>query len=65
MGGITTHVLDTSRGRPADGVAVVLEIRDAGGAWGRVGQGRTDADGRLKNLLPDGASLAEGAYRLT
>lgn len=64
MSAITTHILDTSRGRPASGVAVVLEVQaDAG--WEILGQGRTDADGRMKDLLPAGFSLRAGVYRLT
>lgn len=64
MGAITTHVLDTSRGRPAEGVPVRLEARDGVGAWSLVGSGRTDADGRLKTLTEDFALVA-GVYRLT
>ena len=64
MGGITTHVLDTARGRPAAGVPVTLELKDAGG-WRGVGRGATDADGRLRDLLPEGYELKEGDYRLT
>ena len=50
MAGITTHVLDTSVGRPAEGVPVVLEQLDGDG-WTEVGSGSTDADGRLPDLL--------------
>ena len=64
MSGITTHVLDTARGRPAAGVAVVLERR-AGDGWRHVGRGTTDGDGRLRTLVPAGAALEPGAYRLT
>ena len=64
MSAITTHILDTSRGRPAGGVRVVLEIRGFED-WEILGQGRTDDDGRLKDLLPDTADLRAGAYRLT
>ncbi|MCA1567431.1 MAG: hydroxyisourate hydrolase [Acidobacteria bacterium] len=64
MSAITTHVLDTSRGRPAGGVRVVLEVREDEG-WKILGRGETDADGRLKNLLPEGFDLKAGAYRLT
>jgi 5-hydroxyisourate hydrolase len=64
MSAITTHVLDTAAGRPAAGVAVVLE-RHAGGAWRKLGAGSTDADGRLRDLLPAGAGLEAGTYRLT
>jgi 5-hydroxyisourate hydrolase len=64
MSAITTHILDTSRGRPAGGVRVVLEVQ-AGEGWQLLGQGRTDADGRLKNLLPADFDLRAGVYRLT
>ncbi|MBD0327680.1 MAG: hydroxyisourate hydrolase, partial [Pyrinomonadaceae bacterium] len=52
MSAITTHILDTSRGKPASGVPVVLEY-DEGGNWKELGRGETDADGRLKDLLPE------------
>jgi 5-hydroxyisourate hydrolase len=62
MSGISTHVLDTSRGRPASGVGVVLEAADAGG-WRELARGATDTDGRIAALLPGGAPAA-GDYRL-
>lgn len=65
MSGITTHVLDTARGRPAGGVPVTLEVRAEGGGWRELGRGATDDDGRLKTLLPPGHALSEGVYRLT
>ena len=65
MGAITTHVLDTSRGRPADGVAVRLDLLDEAVGFQPVGQGVTDADGRARGLVPEGAPLAAGDYRLT
>lgn len=61
--GISTHVLDTSRGRPAAGVAVALERRD-GEAWTTLGRGATDADGRQRTLLSEGAVVAAGTHRL-
>ncbi|HYN08992.1 MAG TPA: hydroxyisourate hydrolase [Vicinamibacterales bacterium] len=65
MSAITTHVLDTARGRPAAGVAVVLEHRDAGRQeWKLIGRGETDADGRLGSLLSDQTPLEPGQYRL-
>jgi 5-hydroxyisourate hydrolase len=54
---ITTHVLDTARGRPAAGVSIALESA----AGERVGAGVTDADGRLRDL----GSVEPGHYRLT
>jgi 5-hydroxyisourate hydrolase len=64
MSGITTHVLDTSLGRPASGVSVRLERRE-GSAWAELARGATDADGRCKNLLPDGTGLQPSVYRLS
>jgi 5-hydroxyisourate hydrolase len=65
MSGITTHVLDTARGRPAEGVSVILETRVAGGNWHTLGRGITDADGRVRDILPPAHVLNEGSYRLT
>jgi 5-hydroxyisourate hydrolase len=57
---ITTHVLDLAVGRPAAGVAVALEQRDGDG-WQTLASGRTNGDGRLRDL---GAVPAAGRYRL-
>ena len=65
MSAITTHVLDLSDGRPAAGMAVVLERRAAGGEWIAVSERRTDADGRVRDLCPSAAPAAAGVYRLT
>jgi 5-hydroxyisourate hydrolase len=62
MSGISTHVLDTSRGRPAVGVVVILEAAGTDG-WRELARGVTDADGRIAALLPGGAPTA-GEYRL-
>ena len=65
MSAITTHVLDTARGRPASGVPVTLEAAETGGGWRTLGRGLTDADGRLRELLPPGRALTAGVFRLT
>ncbi|MGH9698282.1 MAG: hydroxyisourate hydrolase [Candidatus Acidiferrales bacterium] len=64
MSEITTHVLDTSLGRPAAGIAVILEIEKPGGHWKELSRGATDGEGRLRHLLAPG-SLVTGIYRLT
>jgi 5-hydroxyisourate hydrolase len=61
---VTTHVLDIAAGRPAAGVAVALEMRDASGDWSRLGQGVTDQDGRLAGLVPASRRLEAGVHRL-
>ncbi|MFE6717961.1 hydroxyisourate hydrolase [Streptomyces albidoflavus] len=48
---VSTHILDTSIGRPAAGVRVTLSARTGAGApWAELGASRTDADGRCKDL---------------
>jgi 5-hydroxyisourate hydrolase len=63
MSEITTHVLDTSLGRPAAGVPVTLDAREGAAGWKQLARGVTDADGRLRNLAPQ--PLPAGIYRLT
>lgn len=52
---LSTHVLDTMSGRPAQGLKVMLWSADA-----LLAEGETDADGRLR-AFPE---LAPGAYTL-
>ncbi len=63
MSGITTHVLDTSLGKPAAGVAVVLSMVE-GQALHELGRAETDADGRVRQF-PTAAPLAAGVYQLS
>ena len=65
MSGITTHVLDTAKGRAASDVRVLLEFRGDAGDWESIGRGSTDGDGRIRTLVPEGKPLAPGIYRLT
>ncbi|QXE34065.1 hydroxyisourate hydrolase [Streptomyces sp. GMY02] len=56
---VSTHILDTSVGRPAADVAVSLAARTGpDAAWQALGDSRTDADGRCKDLpaLPEGTA---------
>jgi 5-hydroxyisourate hydrolase len=62
---ITTHVLDTTRGRPATGVAVVLERHVRGDEWRTLGYGETDNDGRLTTLVSSETPVTPGVYRLS
>jgi 5-hydroxyisourate hydrolase len=56
---LSTHVLDATTGRPAEGVAVSVE-EQVDGQWRTTAEGRTDADGRIGALGDPG----EGAHRL-
>ena len=63
---ITTHVLDTSRGCPASGGVVTLEMQNSSTAgWKKLAIGTTNADGRIADLLPEEFKLQKGEYRLT
>ncbi|HEX8465201.1 MAG TPA: hydroxyisourate hydrolase [Abditibacterium sp.] len=62
MSGLTTHILDTSRGVPAAGVAVRLEVRVAQD-WHSLTEVSTDADGRAR-LVASNTDLQPGDYRL-
>ncbi|MGC0418728.1 hydroxyisourate hydrolase [Embleya sp. AB8] len=57
---ISTHVLDTSEGRPAAGVPVELARRTADGSWLVLGSSATNTDGRCPDLPPLGVDSAAG-----
>jgi 5-hydroxyisourate hydrolase len=59
---ISTHVLDTERGAPAEGIRVTLYRLDVGAAPIRMTQALTDSDGRIRDLLE--RPLVAGDYRL-
>ena len=56
---LSTHVLDTARGRPAAGIPVIVSAEGPGG-WTELGRATTDADGRIATLVPAGAPAAPG-----
>ena len=59
---ISTHVLDTSEGHPAVGVAVRLEM-PTGKGWTTIASGVTDREGRIANLT-EGKDHGAGTFRL-
>lgn len=64
MSQITTHILDTSLGKPAAGVPVRLEKPIGDDRWETVSHGMTNGDGRVPDLLPTNDPVAPGTYRL-
>jgi 5-hydroxyisourate hydrolase len=64
-GTISTHVLDTARGKPASGVPVRLDWQETPERWRLLSSATTDQGGRCSQLLPEGESLREGKYRLS
>jgi 5-hydroxyisourate hydrolase len=63
MSQITTHILDTTLGKPAQGVSISLH-HQIGHDWAKLAVGRTNADGRIPDLLNRETLLPEGVYKL-
>jgi len=63
MSQITTHVLDTAIGKPAQGIDLTLSRLD-GDSWELLGGGTTNSDGRVADLLPDDVTLEAGRYKV-
>ena len=61
-GALTTHVLDTAAGRPAEGVP--MELLEVGGGGAPLASSVTNADGRTPSPLLSGAPLRIGVYEL-
>ena len=61
---LTTHVLDTARGRPAAGVRIDLSSIDADGRAHLLTTATTNADGRTEAPLLEGDALAPGRYEI-
>ena len=59
MNGISTHILDTTIGRPAGGVMVQLFFEGR-----ELGASVTNEDGRIQALLPLGVPLSAGVYKI-
>lgn len=63
MSAITTHILDTSVGKPAANVAIKLEFLEQGD-WKEIGGGQTNDDGRVKDLINPDFTFSAGTYRI-
>ena len=60
MSGISTHILDTANGKPAQGITVRLYNDNSQLLSTR----QTNADGRIPSMLPPGTGFFAGTYRL-
>jgi 5-hydroxyisourate hydrolase len=63
MSQITTHILDTTHGRPATGVSIILYQGD-NDQWTAIAKGITNEDGRIADLLKTGVVLPKGIYKI-
>ena len=59
MSQITTHILDTSIGTPAEGVNIRLQKSGK-----LIAEGITNSDGRIGDLLPKNKILEAGDYEM-
>ena len=64
MSTISTHILDVSRGAPAGGVAVHLDMQNTNESWTELSHAWTDDDGRVKPFFLVQEALLGGTYRL-
>jgi 5-hydroxyisourate hydrolase len=63
MSQITTHILDTTQGKPAVGVNIVL-YRQQKVEWVEIASGSTNKDGRISDLLNKEQMLQPGIYKM-
>ena len=63
MGKLTTHVLDTARGKPAAGVKIML-YRVTGNSHKKIAETVTNADGRTDAPMLEGKAFTAGSYEL-
>ena len=64
MAGLTTHVLDTARGRPAAGLRIDLSVIEADGSARLIRTVTTNEDGRCDAPLLAASELAVARYEL-
>ena len=64
MSRITTHILDTSAGRPAEGIEAELFVLSNIGKWEHLSSGQSDRDGRIKDLLTEEIKIQNGIYKM-
>ena len=64
MSQITTHVLDTSKGMPAEGIKISLQKPINDNLWEDITSGITNNDGRIPSFLNENQVLKPGIYRM-
>ena len=63
MSHVTTHVLDTAKGKPAEGVKIIL-YQQHRNDWVPIANGITNKDGRIADLLKEDQRLPAGIYKM-
>ncbi len=63
MSQITSHVLDTTKGIPAEGIRAML-YKGGNDEWALITSNTTNADGRIPKLLPTDEPVEKGIYKM-
>lgn len=63
MTNITTHILDTTKGKPAEGVTIIL-YGGENDEWTELARGKTNIDGRITDLVNKDDLLQYGIYKM-
>ncbi len=63
MSQITTHILDTTKGKPALGVIIIL-YQGGNDEWKELARSVTNSDGRIPDLLGDNVVPEKGIYKM-
>jgi 5-hydroxyisourate hydrolase len=63
MSQVTTHVLNTTSGKPAAGITIIL-YHGGNDLWTEITRGITNNDGRISDLLEKGKLLEPGIYKM-
>ena len=63
MSQLTTHILDTTKGRPASGITIIL-YRGENDEWTEIARGVTNTDGRIADLLSKNERLQHCIYKI-
>jgi 5-hydroxyisourate hydrolase len=63
MSQLTTHILDTTKGKPASGVSIIL-FHQKNNNWAELARGITNADGRIPDLVSKDKILETGNYKM-
>ena len=62
MSWITSHILDTAKGKPAQGVTIILS-KQVGEDWAEIARGITNTDGRVSDF-PNDVVKQPGTYKI-
>jgi 5-hydroxyisourate hydrolase len=62
---LSSHILDISRGLPANDVLIRLEKQTDNGSWEFIKESKTNQEGRITNFLPYGEKENRGIFKLT